>query len=646
MTRILRSFSLLLLCLVLVVSSTNANNNSNNKKNNDASSSTTTAPPAFTIDTFLVNPAATDTAGMVNPLKLSLWTTPSSQDWSEDLVLRFKPLVARLGGAGSGGTASSSTESHTMNGQHNTAAGPGALVNFHPHQAMGDGSLAPFHCRPSGNPKVDITDLSDECLTECVNAGRYCALPTDDSIDSSSNSHAGVTGADIVLEQARRMCVWIVYGQHHDDLTKLELYFDYIQTIRDTHCDSSLGDSCVDHVYRQVGIDSQEISNCIHNAGGVGAQIDSHNALLKEEVHRAQGLPDVNQTLLYTASQEELPHVIINGYTLWNATVMSDWQLLAAVCTALAPPKPAVCDFCLLECPNGNENHDPTQQCLWDLTCGDDRHFDDWFHKTGVFEGGSNATNTNNATILVPVDNEDEKEPVEEPSDNKEDNEKEPEMTMKPTTAPTTGAKPLDEDISIVAESNSTMVTNSSTANTTGPPHETLKPISHTNQHKTMPPKDEPTAAPSLRQHDKDENAPTPAPNYASGPGYSQEFSNPPHAGNSNGGGHSSTGGSLAAPHKNMPQTGSSNQGDGTIGGLLVGIAVLGAAIAVVAGIQKYRTGKQYVSVIRSAERAEGGLATTASHAAENDLQLHVEMAPPGGGRSGGYAAPSAGTWG
>ncbi|CAB9520485.1 Vacuolar-sorting receptor [Seminavis robusta] len=606
MTRYRFSSCRVLLLLLAVTCSVHGNNSDNNDNTNVFVES---------FDNFAISAGASSAAGLINPIKLAFWTTPN-RDWSSTLLGRLEGLVTRF------------DDAH--------------LVVLHPHQAVTDHD---GECRAE---RVD--DMTEDCLANCVNLGRYCYIDFDlQDDDNKDETHAGLTGADIVEESVRRLCVWKEYA--HTNVTKL---FEYVALLKSTNCDMSLSDNCIHRVFDQAGIDDVKIQDCFHNSGGVGPQIDTKNDILDQELHRTKHILTTNQNL---TSYDLFPHLAINSFVMTNLTAMSDWQIMASVCNAFPMPKPALCDFCLLECPHGNDNHDPTRQCLWDLTCGDDRNLDDWMLGTGpVF--GANGTYANNNNTQTEIDDTAEP-PTEEP---KED---EPEETTEPPPENTQDSAPEDvppppnttETINNATDVDSTTteesiddttlpeVSNTTTNDNNETQAEPLPKPPPANDHGSTPTvqtPQTPTAAPRPK--------PTPnLPPYMGNGVLPQPPSQPskhtpaqpPHTRAPHG---SSSGGSLAhtPAKKKAPNTTDPKQ---ALSGILVAVLCVSVVIAGAVFYRRYTSGKEFYAV--AADREEGGLASTASHATASDLELHVEMGHTKVG-SNGYAPPasaSRGTW-
>ena len=598
------------------------------------SASKTTAPtttaPTTTTTTFVESPATFATTPedamndmrngmMLPPLKVAFWTTPN-RDWSSMVEGRLKAVVARL------------SESK--------------WVMFHPHQALTDRDGT---CLVKG----DVAELTTECQSECVNAGRYCAI-ADTSNDlllteeeeREVTTHAGLTGADIVTESARRLCIWKDYFEK--DIFK---WFDYLATLRETKCDMSLSDNCLNRVYETTGISASKIADCFHANGGVGPQIDSRNDMLEEELVRSLHIPNLN-------SSSELPQLAINGVAYYNLTSLSDWQLTASICNWFPFPKPPICDFCLMECPHGNDDHDPTRQCLWDLTCGDERTLQDWMQGTGpVFSQRiNNSTNTSTTTssstsapsshknatsvTITIIEDTDTVVPTSSPNMAPTPDVALPELHTAITsnfTEALANMTSLLEDETNTTESNDTSVV-------PVPLHpNNNKPSNHAKPSVAPMPSLAPQPTPGLPPYMGNMIAPPPIQASAMGNKTNNNHKSP----------HPQAGGTLTHAPVAQKATKTTNPSH-AVGGLFVAVLVLATLVGAVAMYRRWAHGKEiYSTVVLSADRAEGGLASTASHATDNDLHLHVEMGAGNVMRRGkfgsnGYAPPASetqGTW-
>jgi len=101
-------------------------------------------------------------------VEYDLWTVPSDKV-SQDFLKTFKSAATSLG-------------SHAY---------------FSPHMYIYDGVKS--RCRGQ--------DGQSMCYNLCTNHGRYCATDPDNDLDK------GISGADVVTESLRRMCIWNHYGK-------------------------------------------------------------------------------------------------------------------------------------------------------------------------------------------------------------------------------------------------------------------------------------------------------------------------------------------------------------------------------------------------------------------------------------------------
>lgn len=141
----------------------------------------------------------------------------------------------------------------------------GDRAYFTPHMYIHDGVRS--HCQ--GN------DGENWCYTLCTNNGRYCATDPDNDLDE------GVSGADVVKESLRRLCIWSKYGAT-DGIG--EKFWDYVSEFID-RCgenDYFADDACIKDVYKHAKIDGKEIDGCMTDSGGTDT--DQSNAKLDMEI--------------------------------------------------------------------------------------------------------------------------------------------------------------------------------------------------------------------------------------------------------------------------------------------------------------------------------------------------------------------------
>ena len=248
-------------------------------------------------------------------VKLTIWTTPNS-DWHNDLMNSAREITTPL-------------ES-------------GKLL-FEPQYYIHDGSHA---CRDVGD-EGNLT-LTAECQKNCVNYGRFCQVPGGDD-DPKYN----LNGADIVLESARRQCIW----QLAEAYDVPEMFFNYLEELEYSDCDAALTPDCLEAVYNQIYVDKKEVERCMFGSAEFlldrTTNDDVENTLLQGQIDLAQHTPVT-----------DIPQVFINGKLLTD-TDLSTASILKAVCEAYDEGSaPTECSLCL----DANCAAD-VSTCLATLTC-------------------------------------------------------------------------------------------------------------------------------------------------------------------------------------------------------------------------------------------------------------------------------------
>jgi hypothetical protein len=139
---------------------------------------------------------------------------------------------------------------------------------FTPHMYIYDGIKA--GCDQNG---------VDECYNLCTNAGRYCAIDPDEDLDS------GISGADVIRESLRRLCVWSLAGS--DGIGSK--YWNYIKEFN-ARCYSDPIDkpemfmdaACVSGALSQAGVKESDVNRCMDDSGGLEGNVK--NSLLDKEL--------------------------------------------------------------------------------------------------------------------------------------------------------------------------------------------------------------------------------------------------------------------------------------------------------------------------------------------------------------------------
>lgn len=193
------------------------------------------------------------------------------------------------------------------------AAALTSRVTFTPHEFIYDGIEA--KCRVRG---VNI------CETMCTNAGRYCC------VDPDGNFDVGISGADVVKETVRRLCIWEMFGQ---DGTGIE-WWDYVRGFSDT-CDNVSffsRDDCIREVMDGIGIDFDLVEECIFSHGPL--ENDAENDLLQKQIQ------DKKENGIVI-----MPVAYVNGVAVRGALEVE--TIFKAICAGFKTgTAPEICDEC------------------------------------------------------------------------------------------------------------------------------------------------------------------------------------------------------------------------------------------------------------------------------------------------------------
>lgn len=158
-----------------------------------------------------------------NRVEYDLWTTPSDVV-SKDFLKSFKVIAESL-------------KDHAY---------------FTPHMYIYDGIRS--HCQGSSGENF--------CYNLCTNNGRYCATDPDNDLEK------GISGADVVRESLRRLCIWNKYGAT-DGVGKE--WWDYVTIFNDrcaTSSDFFTDTDCIKDAYKNAKIDGKGIEGCMEDSGG------------------------------------------------------------------------------------------------------------------------------------------------------------------------------------------------------------------------------------------------------------------------------------------------------------------------------------------------------------------------------------------
>ena len=191
----------------------------------------------------------------------------------------------------------------------------GDRAYFTPHMFIYDGVRT--HC---------VNDEGENfCYNLCTNNGRYCATDPDNDLET------GITGADIVKESLRRICIWKIYGEA-DGVG--ETWWNYVNDFEES-CNNGkdfMDEDCVRTAYNRTSVDEDMVVRCMEDSGGLEG--DSPNTFLDHAI----------------ASQTErgvvvLPTMFVNTAALRGT--LSAANVFAAMCGGYAPDSsPEVCETC------------------------------------------------------------------------------------------------------------------------------------------------------------------------------------------------------------------------------------------------------------------------------------------------------------
>jgi hypothetical protein len=135
----------------------------------------------------------------------------------------------------------------------------GTKAFFTPHMYIYDGRRA--GCQLFGE---------NQCFNLCTNNGRYCATDPDEDLDN------GVSGADIVGESLRRICIWKKYGV--DGIGKE--WWDYSNEFMYRCGDPKKpgffsSKECIADAMEHSGVDMEVIDSCMSESGGLEGDVEN-----------------------------------------------------------------------------------------------------------------------------------------------------------------------------------------------------------------------------------------------------------------------------------------------------------------------------------------------------------------------------------
>jgi len=149
----------------------------------------------------------------------------------------------------------------------------------------------------------DVTN--DACGNMCMNKGRYCLLDP----SKNHNQEDGASGADIVLENLRRKCIWNITSIEDPGVGRK--WWKYVIAFGEK-CNSNENNfvhhNCANDIMKSLGIDIEKVEKCTQP---VGLDVDKANAYLEEELKEQTDLQLLRLPALYVDGVHARGH--LNG---------------------------------------------------------------------------------------------------------------------------------------------------------------------------------------------------------------------------------------------------------------------------------------------------------------------------------------------
>ena len=119
---------------------------------------------------------------------------------------------------------------------------------------------------------------SQICGNQCTNKGKYCAVDPDHDLG------AGISGADVVLENLRQMCVFDI--AHADK--KTYLWWKYVNSFRaECAIRNQVNEACFRRAASKVPeISVDRVLQCVADSGPTGSDSSDRNGRLDKELKR------------------------------------------------------------------------------------------------------------------------------------------------------------------------------------------------------------------------------------------------------------------------------------------------------------------------------------------------------------------------
>jgi hypothetical protein len=249
---------------------------------------------------------------------------------------------------------------------------------FEPFMAIGNGSTVCHSDSPQAQESCEMMD--------CLYRGRYCAIVPDKGTDGVANNdneesvYKDLIGAEIVLESARRQCIWNVYGKKN-----AQVFFDYLDLVHSSGCDTGNSTNCLDTIYTRLDMSMGTVDACVNGKDEVLGTDNVTNTLLSGLIEMANQAP-----------VSRIPEVFINGVPMDATTqALTTGSIFQTICQAYLQA-PQICDVCLEE--NCNSSSEDIAVCLLNLSCNSSDLVDETATTAGKASPPNNKSNSNVAT--------------------------------------------------------------------------------------------------------------------------------------------------------------------------------------------------------------------------------------------------------
>jgi hypothetical protein len=138
-------------------------------------------------------------------------------------------------------------------------------------------------------------DNTQPCGNMCLNKGRYCLLDPSPFHDRD----VGASGADVVVENLRRKCIWKVVNEDEAEKGVGLTWWKYIKE-SGAECgqDENLFKEkhCAEKIMKKYDIDIRAVEKCM---GPYGVDVDEKNPMLEEELKEQTALQLLRLPALY-----------------------------------------------------------------------------------------------------------------------------------------------------------------------------------------------------------------------------------------------------------------------------------------------------------------------------------------------------------